>query len=391
MPEFRGSKRCSAFLSYVVGQTLLGGRESELKERAIGIEVFDRPPEYDPNEDSIVRVSAREVRKRLLQAYNGASDLPVRIDLPSGSYGAEFLWPPIPPAAKPSSLNNRAAPAQRSRWRWPLAIAAVAILGSFFLGWQSKSRASAVPTILQEFWAPVTQSPSPVLMCIGTPMVYDLSNRLKNSYVLTLPQEARMRPFIVPLPPEQKVSGADIIPRENAYAGFGNVHATADLVALMGQMNKPWQVRTASDVSFAELRTSPAILIGGESNVWTQPLTTDLRFYFSREIEMTIRDRTRPGDHWAANGVGNARLTEDFAIVSRIIDAKTGNCLIFLGGLTQFGTQAAGELVTHTGQLKNALRNAPADWPRKNLQLVIRTQIQGLTPAAPTVVAVHFW
>lgn len=392
LPEFRGSKRCSGFLTYVVEQTLLGGREADLKERAIGIEVFDRTPDYDPNEDSIVRVAAREVRKKLLQAYVGAgSGQPVRIDLPPGSYCAEFQWSAIPRVALPAVPETPAPPARESRRWWLIAISAAALLGSFFLGWQSNSRTSAIPTVLREFWVPVTQSSSPVLICVGTPMVYDLSNRLKNSYIQTLPQEARMRPFIVPLGPEQKVLGADIIPRDNAYAGFGNVHTTADLVALMGQINKPWRVRTASDVSFAELRTSPAILIGGESNVWTQPLTTDLRFYFSREADTVIRDRTRPGEHWAASGIGNTKTTEDFAIVSRIIDAKTDNCLIFLGGLTQFGTQAAGELVTHQDQLNNALRNAPGDWARKNLQLVIRTQIHGLTPSAPTVVATHFW
>jgi hypothetical protein len=392
LPEFRGSKRCSGFLTYVVEQTLLGGRESELKERAIGIEVFDRTPDYDPSEDSIVRVAAREVRKKLLQAYVGiGSGQPVRIDLPPGSYCAEFQWSTIPPEALPSVPKAPAAPAWGLKWWWLIVLSAAALLGSFFLGWQSKSRTTAVPAILQEFWVPVTQSSSPVLMCIGTPMVYDVSNRLKNSYIQTLSQEARMRPFVVPMGPEQKVLGADIIPRENAYAGFGNLHTAADLVALMGQMNKPWQVRTASDVSFAELRTSPAILIGGESNVWTQPLTTELRFYFSREADMVIRDRTRPKERWSASGIGDTKLTEDFAIVSRIIDAKTGNCLIFLGGLTQFGTQAAGELVTHQDQLNNALRNAPRDWSRKNLQLVIRTQIHGLTPSAPTVVAAHFW
>jgi hypothetical protein len=392
LPEFRGSKRCSGFLTYVVEQTLRGGREAELKERAIGIEVFDRTPDYDPNEDSIVRVSAREVRKRLLQAYVSAgSGHPVRIELPSGSYCAEFHWSSMPPVAAASVPEISAVPTPRFRRWWLVGISAAALSGSFILGWQWKSRTVAVPSLLQEFWAPVTQSSSPVLMCIGTPMVYDLSNRIKSSYILTLPQEARIRPFIVPLEPDQKVPGIDIVPRENAYAGFGNVHTTADLVALMERMNKPWRVRTASDVSFAELRTSPAILIGGESNVWTQPLTTELRFYFSRETDIVIRDRTRAGEHWAANGIGNTKLTEDFAIVSRIIDAKTDNCLIFLGGLTQFGTQAAGELVTHQDQLRNALRNAPRNWSRKSLQLVIRAQIHGLTPSAPTVVAAHFW
>ncbi len=69
----------------------------------------------------------------------------------------------------------------------------------------------------------------------------------------------------------------------------------------MNRAGKPWQVRTAVDVSFAELRLSPAILIG-----W---------FYFTREGATVIRDRQDPSRQWPAPGAGNGRLIEDFAIV----------------------------------------------------------------------------
>lgn len=181
------------------------------------------------------------------------------------------------------------------------------------------------------------------------------------------------------------------MPVPGLYAGFGNVHTATDLVALMGQIGKPWQIRTAGDVSFAELRRSPAILIGGESNVWTQPLTAELRFYFSREGQgAVIRDRTRPGFQWPqATDVGTK--SEDYAIVSRILDSKTDRCLVMLGGRTQSGTQAAGELVTQSGPLSEAMKAAPRDWARKNVQLVIRTQVHGLTPSSPVVLASHVW
>ncbi|MGA3008614.1 MAG: hypothetical protein ABSD72_00005, partial [Terracidiphilus sp.] len=55
-------------LSYVVEQTLLGNTD-QLKERIIGIEVFDRQPDYDPSADPIVRFTASEVRKRLAMYY----------------------------------------------------------------------------------------------------------------------------------------------------------------------------------------------------------------------------------------------------------------------------------------------------------------------------------
>src|SRR5437588_993410 len=66
---FRGSRRCCRFLEYSVQHVLQGNAQAELRERNIGIEVFQRPPDYDTAEDAIVRVTANEVRKRLAQFY----------------------------------------------------------------------------------------------------------------------------------------------------------------------------------------------------------------------------------------------------------------------------------------------------------------------------------
>jgi len=90
---FRSSKRCREFLEYIVEHTLRGP-SGTLKERAIGVELFQLPADFDTSQHTIVRVTASEVRKKLAQYYlaeNGSSH-PVRIDLPPGSYNVEFRW-----------------------------------------------------------------------------------------------------------------------------------------------------------------------------------------------------------------------------------------------------------------------------------------------------------
>src|SRR5438552_2899131 len=92
-PSFHGSKRCQQFLEYVCEKSLAGSAGA-LKERAIAIEVFGRRPESALGEDTIVRVGAREVRKRLAQYYvtpEGAAAAVV-VDLPPGSYVPEFKY-----------------------------------------------------------------------------------------------------------------------------------------------------------------------------------------------------------------------------------------------------------------------------------------------------------
>src|ERR1700721_4313723 len=65
---FKGSHRSGQFLQYIVDQAIAGHFES-LKERVIGVELFGRSPSYDTGDDAIVRVTASDVRKRLLQHY----------------------------------------------------------------------------------------------------------------------------------------------------------------------------------------------------------------------------------------------------------------------------------------------------------------------------------
>ena len=88
--SFRTSKQSQQLLQYIVDQTLAGHAEL-LKERVIGAEVFGRPPDYDTNEDPIVRGRAAEVRKRLAQYYVGEGNrCSIRIEISPGSYHATF-------------------------------------------------------------------------------------------------------------------------------------------------------------------------------------------------------------------------------------------------------------------------------------------------------------
>src|SRR3984885_6224877 len=88
---FAGSKRTQDFLRLIVRHTLEGDIDG-LRERMIGAEMFGRPVSYDTGSDSVVRVRASEVRKKLA-LYSSESSNPqpaMRIELPSGSYVPRF-------------------------------------------------------------------------------------------------------------------------------------------------------------------------------------------------------------------------------------------------------------------------------------------------------------
>jgi adenylate cyclase len=69
----------------------LDGKDSQLKESVIAVEVFGRKPDHDPSQDSIVRTEAGRLRARLAEYYLGeGKDDPIVIELPKGGYTPAF-------------------------------------------------------------------------------------------------------------------------------------------------------------------------------------------------------------------------------------------------------------------------------------------------------------
>ena len=95
---------------------------------------------------------------------------------------------------------------------------------------------------------------------------------------------------------------------------------------------------------------------------------------------------------WALPNLPRDRRTdEDYAIVSRVFHPDTHAMLVELAGITQYGTDAAGDLVTNPEVMAEALHDAPPGWQKKNLQLVLHVKVISGAPSSPRVVARYFW
>jgi TolB-like protein/Flp pilus assembly protein TadD len=104
---FSHNERMARFLRFVV-EHHLAGRDSEIKESVIAVEVFGRKPNHDPAQDSIVRTEAGRLRARLSEYYinEGKSDALV-IELPKGGYVPRFRKPEAAPASNRSPRSGR--------------------------------------------------------------------------------------------------------------------------------------------------------------------------------------------------------------------------------------------------------------------------------------------
>jgi hypothetical protein len=366
--EFRSTKRSQDFLRYVVENTLQGHADM-LKERTIGIEVFGRPTTYDPSDDATVRVKAGEVRKRLGLYYSdqGAQD-PIRIELPSGTYVPEFH--PGPPRIDlvehaASAVEPEAAGRQPSVLR--IAIPALTVLAAAALLWYLTRPA---PTVLDQFWAPVFNGASPVQVCAAFVPVWNL-DRDPNA--------------TGPARPE------DYVPLTDQFVGGGDLIATSRLTAMLTRLKHPYRLKVGNDVSFADLRTGPAILVGYSYTRWSE-ISAQMRYFIDGSRRpIGITDNGKPTEWTLPNLPRDRRTNEDYAIVSRVFHPDTHAMLVEIAGITQYGTDAGGDLVTNPDLMAEALHDAPPGWQKKNLQLVLHVKVISGAPTSPKVVKSHFW
>lgn len=111
-PDFQASERLRAFLRFIVEETL-AGRDAELKAYTIGLAVFDRPDNFDPQADPVVRDQAAKLRSRLLEYYSANREPgEVRIIVPKGRYVPSFEFTNETHAPQPVAIPSTSPEAQ---------------------------------------------------------------------------------------------------------------------------------------------------------------------------------------------------------------------------------------------------------------------------------------
>jgi hypothetical protein len=407
---FHSSKQSQELLQYIVDQTLAGHFEM-LKERIVGANVFNRNPDYDTNDDPIVRARAAEVRKRLALYYQTAREESIRIGIPSGSFRATFEWagtnppslppppphspeqsqPPLEPIAPPATPEvaghglARAFSRLRGRGWWILVAASLLIAALAVRHYYVSPEERA----FNQFWSPVFGNSQTVLIYIGSNAVYQLSSSYVDAYYR---QHARSQSeemgfeSYIPLAPGTKIDAQDLYPAKDTFVTIGDVAATTRIASLLVRRNKQFDVRFGSDVAYGDLREHPTILIGAHNNSWTLTMTENLRYVFDGHTG--IADRSDPKKHWSTTA---HEFAEDYAIVSRVLNSKTGTTVITAAGIGHAGTRAAAEFLCNPQSILALANSLPKGWEKKSLQIVLHTNVINQLPGAPDVVATYSW
>jgi len=381
---FNQSRRYPRLLRRIVEESLAGNLNN-LKERVLGIELFERSPDYDTNADAIVRVTAAEIRKRIAQYYHEIEhEYELRIDIPVGGYVAEFRPPqpqkelevtaPAPESATelpeaPSAPQSAHRPRRHIKHPVLLLLAACAVV-ALVLALAFRWSGSRVDEVT-EFWRPFTgRGSARPLLCVG---------QLPASVTPQGPKDSLARSLLGQKP--VSISDAAILSEYATYLGTKEIRP---------------RIMVSTAATYGDLRQHPVLLIGGLDNNWTIRFLNELRYrmhFDPNSPVLQIYDSSNPsGLIWKMDfSQTTEHVTEDYAIVARFYAPETENTVVVAAGLGENGTAAAADFLLNSQYLMTAGQGAPPQWMKRNMEFVIKTQIIDGNAGPPIIVARYFW
>lgn len=415
--HFKNSKRYPLLFRFIVEETL-EGRGEFLKERLLGIHVFDRPADYDTASDPIVRVTIAEIRKRIAQYYHEeAHESEMRIELMPGRYEPEFrprkdagpnqhsiagaaaLLADTQAAESAASESHAVAVALARTGRKRMifyALGAVAILlvalgVGFFWG-------RAHPSALESFWGPLLANRRTVVFCLPMEIEKSGSRTAAAAGILVQGPAATANPSS---PPVASEADTPLAPSFLAHETLGENIVFSDALAtlrisnFLAGHNRESNYRLNTTTTLDDLRQGPVVLIGGLDNQWTLRAIAPLRYRFAGtyQEEYWISDEKNPEmKDWGLDlKVRLADTKRDFAIVARIHDESTGQVEVIVAGIGMSGTAAAGEFLVNPRQMEQLRRRIGPEFRDHDFEAVLSMDVVNGIAGSPKILTVAVW
>jgi hypothetical protein len=195
----------------------------------------------------------------------------------------------------------------------------------------------------------------------------------------------------LPLQPGGTIPTSELDILDTTMVGTGGALGAALFAEQLASRGQPFTLKFAIDMSFADLKESPAVLIG--TTRWTQELTRPLRFHIQAVgDQMKLIDSQRPDRIWSIPLKRQpAELAEGYSLVTRLLQSESGHAVLIVAGLDARNTQAAVEFLSRNDSFDVFARSAPRGWENKNFQIVLHNTIHGNSAGSLTVVASQIW
>jgi hypothetical protein len=325
------------------------------KEIEIAAEVFSRGDDFDPSQDSMVRVYAHNLRQKLVQYYaDQGSAESEQISIPKGEYriaiGAEDPTPRAVATHHPARTGLGVALAVI------VSLAAGVAIGRL---WVASADARLAPwrAVAQSaLWAPITDDDVPVTLVVGDSYIFgeldEIGNvrRMVREFSINSSRDLDER-FM--LEPEYADRYIDL---DLTYLPSSTAVAMRDIVEVLTAAGKELRVVSMSNLDTSVLRETHIVYVGYLSGLG---MLSDFVFGGSElaigETFDELVERKTGKTFISEAGLPNEeRSYRDYGLFSTL-PAPGGNQFVFVAGTRDEGLMQTAEAVTNPAMVQTSI------------------------------------
>ena len=386
-----------------------------ISEQEIGCRVLGRRPDFSPNEDNIVRVQVRHLRRKLEEYFNndGAAE-PILLTIPKGGYLPRFETR-IP---QPSPQTADAAPtagvvpaiegspgrewATGTRWTVMLVsafLAALAFTGLFLWKQQASVRQNAAAGADQAPdqappWSKVFSPRQQTDIVVSDSSLVAVQDILNVDIALDDYLSGSYPEKLIETVADRQLRTALRLISARQYTSLSDANIASKMMDLSRRYSAPTNICYSRFVSVREFKTGNFILIGSRRGIpWVQLFEPEMNFSLEADHAtgkyFFLNRAPRPGEKGSYR-LSFGRDAETYADIALLPNLTGTGYVLLLAGIDMAGTEAAGELVTSPGfpkLLNKLLRSGRRKTPAPYFELLVRGEAVAGTAQTTKVIA----
>jgi len=414
------------FLLFICEQGLTGNAR-EITEQRIGTQIFNRPPDYNPGEDNIVRSYARLLRKRLEEYFESEGcDEAMRIIVPRGGYVPVFhlveemqdqpLDHPVDATAAISEAATgefMAPPAEKANdvnppTTTPLPVGSKRLWFSVFAGVLAGAvlasaallafRSSQLQTAKQPahlLWAQIFGSERNTLIVPADSGLGILQNL--TGHLISLEEYANgSYPIDMDRLPGIDLENVNDLRRQR-YTSVADLQITAMLTQLPEFARSHSQIRYARSITTEDLKSSNVILLGSShTNPWVSLFDKGLNFKLkylpevNRSFVLNEHPVTNEQSQYRNGTDDTANVT--YGVIDYLPSLDGSGHVLIIQGLNMAATQAAADTLFARKAMEPVFKEAVLpNGSLRSFELLVETSSIGATAPGARIIATRFY
>jgi hypothetical protein len=437
-PDFVRSPQLARFLLHICIATF-EGREQNLSEQHIGVEVFGREPNYDSAADTIVRSHALRLRRRLEQYFQRAGQQEtMHLVVPRGGYVPLFL-PSADPVVVSSQLdpyvvagsdsarpdieethpaNNDEAPNlltttgrlsvrsagresevppgifARSLLGYRIAIASLALLCVGLVGILALHLRTHLPIKRNHLlWSRLFTEDEPTQIVLGDSglvLFHAVTRQYVSLHDYLSDDVSKQMPHVIHTDP----AFAQFL-LHRRYTSMVDAATLTHLLRLPEAVPDRTLVHYSRDMHLNDFKTGNIIMIGAQEAVpWVELFENHMDFRFSIDNADShasfINSQPGLGEATEYNSVSTLTKGKVYSVVAFLPNLSGNGNVLILEGLSMAGTEAAVDLIIDDDRLLPILSKARRpDGSIHHFEMLLESEGLGEGAGPARVVAMH--